>query len=70
MKAILITILTIFPVFMGGFFSGQTNNIGGEQIFKPGEVLNYEMSYGWIKGGEASLNFAAGEFPGQGCLSC
>jgi hypothetical protein len=65
MKAILITILTIFPVFMGGFFSGQTNNIGGEQIFKPGEVLNYEMSYGWIKGGEASLNLQQVNFQGK-----
>jgi len=34
-------------------------------VFKPGEDLKYEMSYGWVKGGEASLNLKEVKFQGK-----
>ncbi len=35
------------------------------EVFKPGEDLKYEMSYGWVKGGEASLNLQEVKFQGK-----
>ena len=46
----------LFSLSGGDFFSSEAKHSKQQEIFKPGEVLNYEMSYGWIKGGEASLN--------------
>lgn len=65
MKAILISLLTIFPIFAGGFFKGQSDNNRKVGVFKPGETLKYEMSYGWIKGGEASLKLDQVNYNGK-----
>ena len=66
MKAILIGILTLLPIFTGSFFKGQTNDdLKKIEVFKPGEMLKYEMSYGWIKGGEASLNLKQVKYNGK-----
>ena len=65
MKAILISIFLILPIFSGELFKGQTNKFDQQSTYKPGEVLNYEMSYGWIKGGEASLNLQQVNFQGK-----
>ncbi len=66
MKAILIGLLIMFPVFTGGLFKAQTIDLNkNEDAFAPGEVLNYEMSYGWIKGGEASLNLKEVTYNGK-----
>jgi hypothetical protein len=35
------------------------------EVFKAGEILNYEMSYGWVKGGEASLSINSTIFQGK-----
>jgi hypothetical protein len=66
MKAILIGIMTLLPIFTGSFFKGQTTKeTNKNEIFKPGEMLKYEMSYGWIKGGEASLNLEKVKYRGK-----
>jgi hypothetical protein len=35
------------------------------QVYKPGEELKYEMSYGWITGGVASLNLRETKYQGK-----
>jgi len=65
MKTILISILTILSLFSGEYFKNQSTSLGQQEIFKPGEILKYEMSYGWIKGGEASLNLQQVKYKGK-----
>ncbi|MCF6242487.1 MAG: DUF3108 domain-containing protein, partial [Bacteroidales bacterium] len=36
-----------------------------EKPYQPGETLRYEMSYGWITGGEASLSLKKEKFNGK-----
>jgi hypothetical protein len=65
MKAIVLSILVIFSLLPGKIFDNDSNKFDQQQVFKPGEVLNYEMSYGFIKGGEASLKLQQVTYKGK-----
>jgi hypothetical protein len=65
MKAIVLSVLTIISLFPIDILKTNFNKFDQQEVFKPGEVLNYEMSYGWIKGGEASLNLKQVKFRGK-----
>ncbi|MFN8257449.1 MAG: DUF3108 domain-containing protein [Bacteroidales bacterium] len=64
MKAFLGTLFILFFVFSTSSVNKKTNNQNVE-IFKPGEMLKFEMSYGWVKGGEASLNLSEVKYQGK-----
>ncbi len=61
MKIIRILCLIIFTFSITVFSVGQSNNL----IFKNGEYLKYEMSYGWITGGVASLSLQETLYKGK-----
>ena len=57
MKALVLIILSLLTLFPTSFLiKVQSQQTGQMEVYKPGEMLQYEMSYGWIKGGEASLS--------------
>jgi hypothetical protein len=61
-------ILSIIMIFL--FIAGKSFNVRNQEnqlnvVFKPGEELKYEMSYGWVKGGEASLSLQEVKFQGK-----
>ncbi len=54
-------LLIYFSIFFSFVFSVQNLKLHAQQTssntpFKSGESLKYSMSYGWIKGGEASMD--------------
>jgi hypothetical protein len=53
--------------FLGtlNWMSTSTEENQSGDVFKPGEELKYEMSYGWVKGGEASLKLQEVNFQGK-----
>jgi len=59
-------IVLLFAVFFnpGKIFDLKKENQFVE-VYKPGEELYYEMSYGWVKGGEASLKLSSVKFQGK-----
>ncbi len=61
-------IISILIILLLNFMGNNDTVLEDKQyveIFKPGEVLNYDMSYGWVKGGEASLNLEEVKFQGK-----
>jgi len=65
MKTLSLSIILITSLLPWQLSHVQTNNYNQQQVFKPGETLQYEMSYGWVKGGEASLSLSEVNFYGK-----
>lgn len=65
MKTIIISLLMIFSSLFIGFLDPELNKDNQQQVYRPGESLQYEMSYGWVKGGEASLNLTEVNYYGK-----
>jgi hypothetical protein len=64
MKTIFSSILIILLISVKSYMT-ENEDIQLNEVFKPGEVLSYEMSYGWVKGGEASLSLSSATFQGK-----
>jgi hypothetical protein len=59
-------ILFLFPFFPLNINVQEKELIGQmNDVFRPGEELKYEMSYGWITGGVASLSLQETKFQGK-----
>lgn len=56
-----IVFIVLFSVLNTAVLFAQNN----DKPFKSGETLRYEMSYGWITGGEASVNLQKENFYGK-----
>ena len=65
MKSIAITavLFLLFPA--KNYNQNQAVYNDNNTIFKPGEELKYEMSYGWITGGVANLNLQKVKYLGK-----
>jgi len=58
--------LILLPVFpLMSFWYNQSNEEQLFEVFKPGEELKYELSYGWITGGVASLSLTETKYQGK-----
>lgn len=65
MKTILIILLSLFVLLPDKTSEAQNSTTDKTEVFKPGEVLLYQMSYGWIVGGKASLSLKKATFQGK-----
>lgn len=62
--------LLYLSIILFFFLSGKNTELSAQQIssktpFQSGEKLKYEMSYGWIKGGEAIMNIKKTKYKGK-----
>ncbi len=63
-----LTGIALFLAFILPFMQNLTERLAkgqSDSVFKPGEQLDYEMSYGWITGGVASLRLEETQFMGK-----
>jgi len=66
MKIIAFILILLFTFPIKHFDQKKNSSIlNTNEVFKPGEELKYEMSYGWITGGVASLSLQKTKYQGK-----
>jgi hypothetical protein len=64
MKKILISLLSLIGATLLSY-AGNPAEVSGHRAFKSGESLKYQLFYGWVKGGEATLDVKEVVFDGK-----